>query len=91
MARDIPALAASLVVHVVLLLWLALVGVARPEPARVPVTVMVVGVPLFTVMRRVAPASAVPMKVGVVSLVKPPEVIEPVTGDTLSVTLVITG
>ena len=40
MARDIPALAASLVVHVVLLLWLALVGVATPEPARVPVTVI---------------------------------------------------
>ena len=49
------------------------------------------GVPLLRVMRRVVPASAVPVKVGVVSLVKPPGVMEPVTGDTLSVTLVISG
>lgn len=40
LTRDLPALAASLVVHVVVLLWLALVGVATPEPARLPVTVL---------------------------------------------------
>ena len=39
-ARDIPALAASLVLHVVILLWLALAGVSLPEPSRVPVTVI---------------------------------------------------
>ena len=39
-ARDVPALAASLVLHVVILLWLALAGVSLPEPARVPVTVI---------------------------------------------------
>ena len=49
------------------------------------------GVPLVCVMRRVVPASAVPVKVGVRSLVKPPEVMEPMTGTTSSVTLVITG
>ena len=54
-------------------------------------TINVVGVPLVRVMRRVVPASAVPLNVGVESLVKPPEAMEPVTGDTLSVTLVITG
>lgn len=40
LTRDLPALAASLVVHVVLLLWLALVGVATPGPSRDPVTVI---------------------------------------------------
>ena len=45
----------------------------------------------MTVMRRVVFGSAVPVKAGVESLVKPPEVIEPVTGGWLSLTLVITG
>lgn len=39
-ARDVPALAASLVLHVVILLWLALAGVSLPDTARVPVTVI---------------------------------------------------
>ena len=38
--RDLPALAASLVLHVVLLLWLAIVGVAAPEVQRPAVTVI---------------------------------------------------
>jgi hypothetical protein len=42
-------------------------------------------------MRRVVPASAVPLKVGVGSFVNPPEVMEPMTSATLSVTLVIPG
>ena len=50
---------------------------------------MLIGV--LPVMRRVAPASAVPANVGVGSLVMPPEVIGPITGGTSSVTLVITG
>ena len=62
------------------------VKLAVPDIVSVPE-----GVPLLTVMRRVVFGSAVPVKVGVVSLVKPPEVMEPVTGVTLSVTLVITG
>ena len=40
LARDLPALAASLVLHVVLLLTLALVGVATPPAARPAVTVI---------------------------------------------------
>ena len=34
LSRDLPALAASLVLHVVLLLVLALAGVATPPPTR---------------------------------------------------------
>ena len=40
LSRDLPALAASLVLHVVLLLTLALVGVATPPPTRPAVTVI---------------------------------------------------
>jgi hypothetical protein len=40
LSRDLPALAASLVLHVVLLLGLALVGVATPPPATRAVTVI---------------------------------------------------
>lgn len=40
LSRDLPALAASLVVHVVLLLTLALVGVATPPATRPVVTVI---------------------------------------------------
>ena len=40
LSRDLPALAASLVLHVVLLLTLALVGVATPPPTRPVVTVI---------------------------------------------------
>jgi Mg-chelatase subunit ChlD len=40
LARDLPALAASLVLHVVLLLTLALVGVAMPPASRPAVTVI---------------------------------------------------
>ena len=40
LARDLPALAASLVLHVVVLLWLALSVVAVPGPSRPPVTVI---------------------------------------------------
>lgn len=40
LSRDLPALAASLVLHVVLLLGLALVGVATPPPASRSVTVI---------------------------------------------------
>ena len=40
LSRDLPALAASLVLHVVLLLVLALAGVATPPPTRPSVTVI---------------------------------------------------
>ena len=40
LSRDLPALAGSLVLHVVLLLTLALVGVATPPPTRPAVTVI---------------------------------------------------
>ena len=40
LSRDLPALSASLVLHVVLLLALALVGVATPPPTRPSVTVI---------------------------------------------------
>ena len=40
LSRDLPALSASLVLHVVLLLALALVGVATPPPTRPAVTVI---------------------------------------------------
>ena len=40
LVRDLPALAASLLLHVVLLLWLAIVGVAAPESHRPAVTVI---------------------------------------------------
>ena len=52
---------------------------------------MLVVAPPVTVIRRVVPASALPVKIGVGSLVKPPEAMTPSTGDTLSLTLVIRG